>query len=168
MTEGETARVAVVGVGNPLMGDDGVGEAVVAALRERGLPDGVEATHAGTTAFFALEAMDGADRAVVVDAVATDEADPGAIHRYRYRDGAFEGPPPDVLMHDFSFADALTAGRTAYDTPDEVLVVGVEPATTATGIGLSDPVAESVPAVADIVAAELPDTHDTTKGMTNA
>ncbi|MEF8757458.1 MAG: hydrogenase maturation protease [Halobacteriales archaeon] len=155
MPEGGTTRTAVVGIGNAIMSDDGVGESVVKALQERELPDDVDATHAGTTAFFALEAMDGADRAVVVDAVATGDAPPGAVHRYRYRDGGFDGATPDVLMHDFSLTDALQAGRTAYDLPDELVVVGVEPATTDPGVELSDPVAESVPAVVDAVFEEL-------------
>lgn len=147
---------AIIGIGNSIMSDDGVGERIVEALHERGLPDGVNATFAGTTAFFALEAMDGADRAVVVDAMATGESAPGAVHRYRYRDGSFDGATPDVLMHDFSLTDALRAGRTAYDLPSEVVVVGVEPATTDAGLELSDPVAESVPAVVDAVYDELP------------
>jgi hydrogenase maturation protease len=168
MPEGGTTRTAVVGIGNSIMSDDGVGERVVEALHERGLPDDVDATHAGTTAFFALEAMDGADRAIVVDAVATGEADPGAVHRYRYRDGTFDGATPDVLMHDFSLTDALKAGRTAYDLPDELVVVGVEPATTDTGLELSDPVAASVPAVVDVIYDELP-SEDTSKPQrTNA
>ena len=63
-------RSAVVGVGNPTMGDDGVGQAVIDRLDEAASGDeSVRATFAGTTGFFALEAMDGADRAVVVDAV---------------------------------------------------------------------------------------------------
>lgn len=155
-------RVAVVGVGNPIMGDDGVGEAVVEALRVEGLRPGVEATHAGTTAFFALEAMDGADFAVVVDAVATGEAPPGSIHRYRYRNGAFEGTAPEVLMHDFSFSAALRTGRGAYDLPEEILVIGVEPATTEAGLTLSEPVEASLPRVVEAVETAVAEHVDTT------
>jgi hydrogenase maturation protease len=168
MPEGETTRTAVVGIGNSIMSDDGVGERVVEALQQQGLPDGVEAAHAGTTAFFALEAMDGADRAVVVDAVATGEAAPGSVHRYRYRDGGFEDESPDVLMHDFALTEALQAGRTAYDLPDELVVVGVEPATTDAGTELSDPVERSVPAVVDAVHEELPTEDPSEARRTNA
>lgn len=153
MTEGPT--IAVVGVGNPIMGDDGLGEHVVQRLQEEGEPSGVEATHAGTTAFFALEAMSGADYAIVVDAIATDEAPPGAVHRYRYRDGSFDGSPPEVLMHDFSFSAALRTGTDVYDIPEELLVIGVEPAKTDPGLDLSEPVAESVPAVIQAIHDEI-------------
>jgi len=144
----ERSHTAVVGVGNPIMGDDGVGERVVEAFRDE---DGVVATHAGTTAFFALEAMSGADYAVVVDAVAVEGAAPGTIHRYRYRDGSLDGSPPEVLMHDFSFSDALQAGQAPYDLPEELLVIGVQPADTEPGTELSDAVAERVPDVIEIV-----------------
>lgn len=149
MSEG--SHVAVVGVGNPIMGDDGVGEHVIEVLRDEGLPDGVVATHAGTTAFFALEAMSGADYAIIVDAVAVEDAPPGSIHRYRYREGSFDGSPPDVLMHDFSFSDALQAGKDPYDLPDELLVIGVQPADTGPGTELSDAVAERIPDVIELV-----------------
>lgn len=150
----DAPRAAVVGVGNPAMGDDGVGRHVVDALLDRPLPEGVTVTHAGTTAFLALEALSGADVGVVVDAV-TEDADPGSIHRYRVVDGAFEGDPPDVFMHDFSFTEAIRAGSEAYDLPPDVLVLGVEPADTEVGLELSDPVADRLPAVVDAVLAEL-------------
>ncbi|MEF8881468.1 MAG: hydrogenase maturation protease [Halapricum sp.] len=153
MTEGPI--VAVVGVGNPVMGDDGLGEHVIRRLQEEGLPSGMEATHAGTTAFFALEAMSGADYAIIVDAVETGESPPGSVHRYRYREGSFDGSPPEVLMHDFSFSTALRAGTDVYDIPEELLVIGVEPAATDPGLDLSDPVENSVPAVIEEIYDEV-------------
>ncbi|MFW6017877.1 MAG: hydrogenase maturation protease [Halapricum sp.] len=151
----DRSHVAVVGVGNPIMSDDGLGEHVIEALRERGLPDGVVAAHAGTTAFFALEAMSGADYAVIVDAVALEGAEPGSIHRYHYREGSFDGSPPEVLMHDFSFSDALEAGSATYDLPAELLVIGVQPADVGPGTELSDAVAERVPDVIEAVREEI-------------
>lgn len=148
-------RVAVVGVGNPMMGDDAVGKRVVDALHELALPDDVDVTHAGTTAFLALEALSGAERGVVVDAVADGEADPGTLHRYRLVDGTFEGDAPDVFMHDFSFTEAVRSGAEAYDLPADVLVLGVEPADTTVGLELSDRVAERLPAVVEAVLAEV-------------
>jgi hydrogenase maturation protease len=155
-SDGEAPAVAVVAVGNPIMGDDGVGESVIEALEPR-LADreDVTLTNAGTTAFFALEAMSGCDRAIVVDAIATG-ADPGTVQEYRYEDGAFQGPVPEMTMHDFSFAEALQAGREAYDLPDTVLILGVEPDCIELSMTLSDPIAAAVPALSERVLAELP------------
>jgi hydrogenase maturation protease len=145
----------VVGVGNPIMTDDGVGKAVVEALESAGVtgPDSFRAVHAGTTAFLALEALSGADRAVVVDAVDID-AEPGSIHRFRFADGSF-GDHPDVMMHDFSFAEALTTAAAAYDLPEDILLLGVVPASLEPGLELSPTVEGCLPRIVDAVLAEL-------------
>lgn len=168
--------VVVVGVGNPTMGDDGLGREVIdrliadadAVASREGRPGAVRAAFAGTTGFFALEAMDGVDRAVVVDAVDA-EGPPGTVHRFRFDrprpalaagDGEGDGaaPPdgvPEVTLHDVSFSDALRTCRSAYDLPDRVVLVGVVPAVVEGGLELSDPVAAAVPTAAAAVRAEL-------------
>jgi hydrogenase maturation protease len=167
---------AVVGVGNPTMGDDGLGRAVLDRLvadadvtaSGDGTTGAVRATFAGTTGFFALEAMDGVDRAVVVDAVDVD-GPPGTIHRFRLdrprsAPAADDGPtggasrpprPPEVTLHDLSVGDALRTCRSAYDLPDRVVLVGVVPAVIDGGLELSDPVVAAVPTAAAAVRAEL-------------
>ncbi|MEF8774186.1 MAG: hydrogenase maturation protease [Halobacteriales archaeon] len=147
----------LVGVGNQIMGDDGLSAAVVDLLREDGVDEvpGVDLDHAGTTAFFAMEAMDGADRAIVVDAVQMPKSDPGETHRLVYRDGDFGDGVPDINMHDFSFTEALTAGESAYDVPEEIVVLGMTPKDLTAGMTLSEPVAENVDELVGMVRAEL-------------
>jgi hydrogenase maturation protease len=167
--------VAVVGVGNPTMGDDGLGRAVLDRLvadadvvsGDDGADGDVRAAFAGTTGFFALEAMDGVDRAVVVDAVDAN-GPPGTVHRFRLdrphpaeaderaTDGAANpGGVPQVTLHDVTFSDALRTCRSAYDLPDRVVLVGVVPAVVDGGFELSDPVTAAVPTAAAAVRAEL-------------
>jgi hydrogenase maturation protease len=76
-SDGEAPAVAIVAVGNPIMGDDGIGARVIETLEpELSDREYVTLANAGTTAFFALEAMSGCDWAIVLDAIATG-ADPG-------------------------------------------------------------------------------------------
>jgi hydrogenase maturation protease len=174
---------AIVGVGNPTMSDDGLGRAVLdrlgtdadadgdATATGRGSGGARQPRFAGTTGFFALEAMDGADRAVVVDAVDAD-GPPGTVHRFRLdrpgggvnpgpeqgpdrTDGADIGGVPEVTLHDVTFRDALRSCRSAYDLPNRVVLVGVVPAVVAGGLELSDPVTAAVPTAAAAVRAEL-------------
>jgi hydrogenase maturation protease len=133
---------AVVGVGSMVMGDDGVGYHAIEALRERDLPEATTLTHAGTTAFLALEAMSGADRAIVVDALGIDEP-PGTIREYRL--DRPDAGAPEVTMHDYSFTDALAVGDAAYDVPDRVHLVGVVPDRLEPSVDLSEPVAAALP-----------------------
>jgi len=143
---------AVVGVGSRVMGDDGVGYHAVERLHDRSLPGGVTATHAGTTAFLALEAMSGADRAVVVDALALDD-DPGTIREFRLHDPSEEAP--EVTMHDFSFSDALAVGDAAYDLPEEVLLVGIVPERLEPSLELSETVAAALPELVSRIETRL-------------
>jgi hydrogenase maturation protease len=143
----------VVGVGNPTMGDDGLGRAVVRAVRTGARHEApVEATFAGTTAFAALEAMSGTERGVLVDAVA-DSGPPGTVYRYRLDRRA--DPTPEVTMHDVTFLDALESCGSAYDLPERVVLVGIVPGRVETSLELSDAVAGSVPVAAAAVHAEL-------------
>ncbi len=143
---------AVVGVGSRVMADDGVGYHAVERLRDRSLPGGVTATHAGTTAFLALEAMSGADRAIVVDALALD-AEPGTIREFRLDDDPEAAP--EVTMHDFSFSDALAVGDAAYDLPEEVVLVGVVPARLEPSLDLSETVAAALPDLVSRIETRL-------------
>ena len=143
---------AVVGVGSRVMRDDGVGFHAIEALRERSLPPGTTVSHAGTTAFLALEAMSGTDRAIVVDALAVDD-EPGCVRTFRYDDPG--ETPPEVTMHDFSFSDALAVGDAAYDLPETVELVGVVPAVLEPGLELSDPVADALPDLVSHITTRL-------------
>jgi hydrogenase maturation protease len=148
---------AVVGVGNQIMGDDGLSADVVEVLREAGVDDdpGVSIDHAGTTAFFALEAMDGADRAIVIDALQVPDTDPGTVHRMVYRGGSFEDDTIDIHMHDFSFTEAITAAEGAYEIPSEIIVLGMTPADLSAGLELSQAVRANMDELVASVRAEL-------------
>ena len=152
---------AVVGVGSMVMGDDGVGYHAIESLREQDekLPEKTSLAHAGTTAFLALEAMSGADRAIVVDALAIDES-PGSIKEYRL--DRPDPSAPEVTMHDYSFSDALAAGDAAYDVPDTIYLVGVVPKRLEPAIELSEPVAAALPDLVSRIERRLETDEPTT------
>ena len=156
-TDDPSPQVAVVGVGNEIMRDDGVGPRVIAELESRPAAetDEVRLYDAGTTAFLALEAMSGCERAIVIDAIRTG-GEPGTVQEYRFVDGAFDGEAPEMTMHDVSFTEALGYAEDAYDLPDDVLVLGVEPATIEPGTALSERVERAVPSVVDAILERLP------------
>lgn len=139
----------VVGVGNPTMGDDGVARAVLRELDDA-TAVASRTEFVGTTALLALEAMDGAERAVVVDAIDAD-GPPGTVHRVRVGD---EESPAEVLMHDFTFASATRSCGSAYDLPERVVVVGVVPARIEPNLGLSPTIDRIVPDLAAAVEGE--------------
>ncbi|AFZ73340.1 hydrogenase maturation protease [Natronobacterium gregoryi] len=151
-TASPSPEIAVVGVGNEIMADDGIGPRMIAALESQPAvaTEAIRLYDAGTTAFLALEAMSGCDRAIVVDAIETG-SEPGTVQEYRYVDGAFDGEAPDMTMHDVSFTEALGYTDGTYDLPDEMLVVGIEPKRLEPGTELSEPVENAIPAATDVI-----------------
>ena len=149
--------VAVVGVGNRLLRDDGVGPRVIDTL-ERSVavaPAQLRLFDAGTTGFLALEAMSGCERATVVDAIRTGQP-PGTVQEYRFKDGGFDEEVPQMTMHDVSFTEALSFARDVYDLPDDVRIIGVEPESLDTGLTLSPPVRKAIPAVIERISEYEP------------
>ncbi len=106
-SSGETtnrAKTLVLGLGNVLMGDEGIGVHVVRALEQYTLPEGVECLDGGTGGFTLLEPLQSADRIVLVDAAA-DGNPPGTITRTTPRFS--RDYPPTLTAHDIGVKDLL-------------------------------------------------------------
>lgn len=160
------AKTLIAGVGNIFLGDDGFGVEAVRRLGAHALPDGVEIVDSGVRGVhLAYQMLDGYDTVLLVDATARG-ADPGTVHLLDATEPATPRPraaaldahhmTPDAVL---ALLDTLSAG-TGGRPPRRVLVVGCEPADTAEGIGLSDPVEAAVDeAVALILRLVGADTH---------
>jgi hydrogenase maturation protease len=147
--------IRVVGLGNVLMGDDGVGPHVIEAL-EAGyeFPDGVSVLDAGTPGLDLAPFLMGADVVIVIDSVRADAA-PGSLRLYR-RDAILKYAPRERLgPHDPGFKQTLLTLEFAGCGPRDVLLVGVVPETTAPCARLSPAARATVPVAVDAVVAEL-------------
>lgn len=145
-------RVAVVGLGNVLMGDDGFGPFVVRQFHARyDYPDWVAVTDAGTPGLDLVPFIDDAAAVVVVDTIKLDEA-PGTLRLYR-REQLMAAPGPQRLSpHDPGLLETLQMLEFRGGGPTDVLLVGVVPEWCGVGPGLSAPArAAAEPAVASVV-----------------
>src|ERR1043165_8817449 len=88
-----TGRVVVIGVGNPFRRDDGVGPAVVEALRDH-VPDGTVLAVSDGEPSRMLDLWHGADTVVVVEAVRTHPAWPGRLHTLSAAEAAAQATGP--------------------------------------------------------------------------
>ncbi len=146
-------RTVVVGFGNLLMGDDGVGIHVVRALAARGLPPGVEAVDGGVASLEILGSLLDAAKVIIVDALAGG-GEPGAVYRLTPTDLGQAAAPPGYSLHEFTLPQALALlAQTATLPP--IVIFGVEPAAMDMGLELSPPVAAAAGRVADLIAVEL-------------
>jgi hydrogenase maturation protease len=140
------APILVLGLGNLLLSDDAAGLHLEAALAaERGASAQVEFVDGGTQGLALLHYLANRRAILVLDAVGLG-AEPGSVHVLR-------GPAIDGLRmrrsttaHEGNALELLATARLLGDVAEEIVVVGVEPARIATGIGLSPQVEAALPA----------------------
>ena len=144
----------MLGLGNVILTDDGLGVYAVRRLRARNsLGPGVEVVEGGTAGLLLLPWLADSRRAIVVDAVDRG-APPGSLHRL---DGATWTSALDARMspHDAGLADLLGAARASGALPDDVVLLGLQPARIGWGTTLSPAVAAALDRLVDAVAAQL-------------
>ncbi len=153
MTAAPGARM-IIGMGNPLRRDDGIGVRVAERLAALA-PTGVDVhIHAGGGPEL-MERWHGAERVVLVDAVTAGGA-PGAVHRF---DVSGRPLPAQVRAacstHDLGLHDVVELARALRRLPDRLIVIGVEGTDFAPGMALSLPVRAAVARAVAAVLEEL-------------
>jgi hydrogenase maturation protease len=147
-------KILVMGVGNPLMRDDGIGPRVVELLRSGyRFPDNVDVVDAGTMSFMILHLLRGIDRLIVIDAVRETGEPPGTVFRLTPEEIA----PNQVAhsLHDVRLVDVLQAAA-LMDASPETVAIGVQIDTIEEWVlELSDSVEAAVPIAAAAALEEL-------------
>lgn len=145
-------NILILGIGNLLLGDEGVGVRVAQALdRCFILSPRVEILDGGTSGMALMEVMAGRDHLIVADAVRTGSI-PGSVTVLR------DGEVPALFSrkispHQLGLSDVLMALRLTDEFPRRLTLVGIEPASLAPGIGLTPTVMAAIePALAQILA----------------
>lgn len=143
------ASVLVLGLGNPLLSDDGVGLVILESLRRQyGDKDGrVEFLDGGTQGLNLLACLGGRQALIILDALQLGK-EPGAVSVLGARQIQELGTRRAATAHEGNAGELLAAAAILGELPDHVFVVGVEPQRLSTGIGLSGPVQAAVPEAA--------------------
>jgi hydrogenase maturation protease len=143
------ARVRIIGIGQDLAGDDGVGLQVIAALKEQPSVPGIELYELRDPTSL-IELLDNADSAIVIDALVGRPA--GSIHVFDLESLSLE-PPSGWSSHGIGVAQALALAHAVLaDPPRELKIVAIgidSPRRHSTG--LSALVAAAVPLAVDLV-----------------
>lgn len=151
-----TPDILIIGCGNLLRGDDGVGPLLIRHLWERELPPGVRLADGGTAGMDVAFKMRGADRVILIDACRTGAA-PGTI--YRVPGAALEQLPPltGIHLHAFRWDHALAFARWLLkeEYPTNIQVYLIEIASLAPSENLSQPVAAAMEQVIELLLGEL-------------
>jgi hydrogenase maturation protease len=144
----------IMGLGNPLRGDDGVGVRVAQVLAMKNLPSGVEVVDGGTQGLGIVNLMEGYRRAIVVDAAEIGKA-PGQFIRFTLDEARPRGEDEHLSVHGAGLRDALLLAQALKTLPDKVIIFGVQPANLAWEDSLSPEVEAGLPALVKAVMAEI-------------
>jgi hydrogenase maturation protease len=119
-------RTVVIGLGNPIMSDDGVGIKVARMVREElGDRDDIFVTEAHSGGLRLMDRMVGFDRAIIVDAMKTGSEKPGTVSLFSISD--FVTTKNTVSTHDTDLSTALETGRLCgLHLPKEITIFGIE------------------------------------------
>jgi hydrogenase maturation protease len=153
MTISERPPTLVLGVGNILLRDEGIGVRVVEALQLVDLPDNVEVLDGGTASMALLDTLSSRDKVIVIDAIKGNNA-PGTLYRLAPGDIA-TGKGTRTSVHQIGLLDALAHIECLGHAPREVVIYGVEPKEIDWGMDLTPEVEAAIPRVVKLVLDEL-------------
>jgi hydrogenase maturation protease len=146
--------VLVLGLGNPLRGDDGVGPRVIEELTRRGLPDGVMALDVGNAGLDLLNVLEGWERAVVIDAADIGQ-EPGQFLRFTLDEARLAMSADSFSLHNTGLSEALALADALDRALPQTVVFGVQPAEIGWREGLSPAVEAILPSLTAAVIEEL-------------
>jgi hydrogenase maturation protease len=142
------AEVVVLGVGNPLAGDDGVGVALAEALAAEAVPAGVEVRVAGSDPLALLEELLAGHRVLLLDACRFGGR-PGETTWMRLDDPAWPDTASPLSLHGLDLPTVFQLARALRLPLERAWLFGVEPAGTLEGRGLSPAVTNVWPHLVD-------------------
>ncbi len=147
-------NILVLGLGNVLLQDEGVGVRVIERLQKEYLfPPEVTVLDGGTLGLDLLQFLEEANRAIVVDAVKAGKAPGELVRLVNDEIPAFLGPK--VSPHQVGLQDLLGLAKLRGNFPEQVILWGVQAERLEPGVELSPAIAAQVDALVTRVIEEL-------------
>jgi len=155
-------RVLVLGLGNILFKDEGIGVHIAQRLQELALADNVEVMDGGTASLDVLLLAPGIEKLVVIDALRAGK-EAGTIYKARLKteerdklEQIFNGNSR-ISLHQIGLIDALTIAERMNCAPKEIAIIGIEPKKIDCGLELTDEVKQRIPEIINTVLKEIED-----------
>jgi len=145
-------RVVVVGIGNLLLKDEGIGVHVAQALERISLPNAFEVIDGGTSPDI-LPLLEGVDKLIIVDA-AQGGGQPGDIYRFTIDRLSLEDSI-STSVHQIGLMETIMMTMALGIAPEETVIIGVEPKEIDWGLDLSPELENKIPEIIAMVHEEL-------------
>ena len=159
MKQSALKKLLIGGIGNVLLGDDGVGPYIARLLAAHyEFEDGVEVADLGTPALDLIDQLTANDAVILIDSV-NIEGDPGTVELFRKSDIMRQSPAVRMDPHSPALVDAMLSAEMFGVAPAEVLLVGIRGESFEPGCDLSQPVKASLGEAIAQVLIELDRLH---------
>ncbi|ALF10695.1 HyaD/HybD family hydrogenase maturation endopeptidase [Parageobacillus thermoglucosidasius] len=147
-------KITVLGIGNLLYSDEGVGIHVLPLLAERLSPyENVEVIEGSTDGIRLLETIEGTDYLIIVDAVNAGKEAGTIVTLVDDEIPAYFGVK--MSIHQLGFQEVLFAAKIRETCPEQMILFGVQPASLEIGLQLSDIVQAQLPQLAEKVVQQV-------------
>ena len=150
--------VLILGLGNPLRRDDGIGPRVIAELQRQGLPDAIMALDGGTGGLDILGIIEGWDNVIIVDAADVDAGrgaiEPGEFVRFKPAQVQLKESDDNFSLHHAGLAEVLGLARALGHALPSIVIFGVQPGDVGWGEGLSADVEAGLSKLVETVREE--------------
>jgi hydrogenase maturation protease len=146
-------NILILGLGNILLKDEGIGVRVAEKLMDASLPPDVEVMDGGTAGLNLLYVIEGRHKVIVIDAVKAGSP-PGTMYRFTDKD-LTEKQGLLRSAHGVDFSDVLRTALFLGTKPDLVIFIGIEPEDLSDGLELSPLIESRIPYLIKLVMKEL-------------
>jgi hydrogenase maturation protease len=144
----------VIGLGNPLLADEGIGIYLLEKLQERYECRGLALHDLGTAAISVLHAIANKKKAVIIDCAFMGE-EPGTMIRFGKNEVRSLKHIQGLSLHEGDLLSTLALSESLGESPENLVLFGIEPASIALGGGISGALLRRVDRYLNLLAAEL-------------
>jgi hydrogenase maturation protease len=149
----QSPKIMVMGVGNILLSDEGLGVRFIDELARKSLPQNVELLEGGTAGLELVHLIQEVDFLIVVDAI-NAKSEPGALFRFHPGDIQIFPEEYEVSFHQIGIVEVLTMANVLGHAP-QTLIFGVQPKNLDWGMEVSPEILALFPRLADLVLLEI-------------
>jgi hydrogenase maturation protease len=141
-------------LGNPLLGDEGIGVRVAEELKGLELPGGVSVVEGGTAGLRLIGWMEGYQRVIIVDAADMGRP-PGHVVRFTPSEVHFKTAEAPLSLHQIGLVEALALAEALEVAPGELVIIGVQPGRVEMSGELSPEMEGAIPQIIRMILDEL-------------
>ena len=142
----------VLGIGNTLRGDDGIGPIIIDELMKRDLPDSIQLYDIGSDAFSIIDHFEKEEPVLVIDCAQMGK-EPGEVVKFDVKDENLPILDKAISIHGFGFSDVYKMAKNLYENI-QCTIIGVQPKSLEFNTGLSKEVKNKIPSIIKMVMEE--------------